>query len=406
LALVGVLAAVNTASTCENQDYLAAPSLVLPTSKDQPPSSLEITHPYDALTTVDYVAYNTGDTQMRVKLTATTLRLDGNEADEGDTGTDDTGSTDTDAIIAGAADEAEFTISPGKRVPGRFSAVKLGTGVSSTLEAECFSDTCEGYVEWVIILGEVECRSNQDCAADEICDEISRTCVESSTAGCATISGVPTGLFLIPGLCWLIIRRRRRQGHPPSRRSGFTCGLVALAVAGTLSTAPATAHAQRAIFDQPTAQLSLGTGIKRFTGALGDLTKPGVSLEVVNAIQFRNLAFQMTVGTAYFLTDQGAPPLSKGLQTYSLKTGPRFSLPLWVFQIYAEVEYERFGLISNSLVTTTGNRLGYHAAGGGGGLRWVPAPFFLDARTGYNEIFGLDGGMFSVGFSVGLIGAM
>lgn len=405
---IAALAGLCTASTCENQDYLVGPTVAVPADKSQAPAAMEVSHPYDALTTVDYIVYNTGQSTMTVEVSATTLTLTTDQtADAGaaDVGTIfdglDVGATPDTPVRVGETSGRTLTITPGGSTTGRFSARDLGTGISVSLEVACISSTCEGHVDWVILLGQVDCRSDEECAADEICDGDSRTCVEQSS-GCSTPGGAPPwlALLVVLGLGAVAVGRRFI-----SRRSAATLA-VFIAVSLGLWLAPSTASAQRSIFDRATAQLSVGTGVRTWTGKLADDTKSGVALDVVQAIQYRNLGFQMSVGTTYFLTTQQAPPLSKGLQTYSLRLGPRLHLPIWIFQIYADVEYERLGIISNSLVRETGPGLSYHAAGAAGGVRWVPAPFFVDLRSGYTQVFGLESGQVSIGLSFGLAGQM
>lgn len=396
---VAALGAVASASTCENQDYLTGPTLDVPATSASAPVVHEVINPYDALTTVDFIVYNTGTTPMTVDISATTLALATDEAgdvasaDTGDAGTGDTGSD-----VGSTADTGvrSLTVTGGGSTVGRFSARDLGTGISVSLEVSCVSATCDGHVDWVILLGQVGCRSNEDCAADEVCDEQGRTCVQEAS-GCSTVGGTPPWTALI-ALALLGLGTVRRRGSWAA-----TAATVAVVV---VIFAPSTASAQRSAFDRATAQLSVGTGVRTWTGKLADETKSGLSLNVIQAIQYRNLGFQLALGTTYYLTTQRAPPLSKGLQTYSLRLGPRFHLPIWVFQIYVDAEYERLGFISNSLVKLTGDELGFHALGGAGGFRWVPAPFFIDVRAGYTEVFGLNSGQISVALSVGLAGQM
>jgi uncharacterized protein (TIGR03382 family) len=406
--LVAVLA---SASTCENQDYLTGPAVAVPTDKGMEPATAEISHPYDALTTVDYIVYNTGTAPMTVEVSATTLTLSTDDTADATTrdvggafGGLDLGTAPEGPVTLGTTSGRTLTVTAGSTAVGRFSARDLGTGISVTLEVACISSTCDGRIEWVILLGQVECRSDEDCAADEICDSEGRTCVEQAS-GCSTVGGVPptAALFFLLGLA--AVHRIRRRGTRPSALHKAAASVAVLILLGILLI-PSQASAQRSVFDRATAQLSVGSGIRTWTGQLADDTKSGVSLNVVQGIQYRNLGFQLTIGTTYYLTTQQAPPLSKGLQTYSLRLGPRFYLPVWIFQIYADAEYERLGFISNSLVRVTGEQIGYHGVGAAGGFRWVPAPFFVDLRAGYTELFGLKSGQVSFALSVGLAGEM
>lgn len=76
------------------------------------------------------------------------------------------------------------------------------------------------------------------------------------------------------------------------------------------------------------------------------------------------------VGATYFLTNQNAPPFSKGLQSYFFQIGPRAFIPLGPVEIPIGVDYSRLGLASNTLVQITGIESGYNGLNVTTGVRF------------------------------------
>lgn len=423
-----------SAATCENQDYRALEVIELSTTEGADPLSRTILHPYSGRNVVDFVLYNQGEEAMQVRLTAATVR----PSDEGgeDAGVQDSGggtsldvpiflppldATDSpDAEVDADTPDAGFNIGdylnglddespnisqrtisvgPGQQRIGRFGEEEGLIGITMIVQVECLTPSCQGRLEFVILLGRLECRSSDDCDNDQVCEATTGRCVAASNAGCQVSPQArpgplwPLALLALAALLWWGRR------HRSTWMALVACLLLWTAL-------PSTSYANRAAFSQPTSQLTLSGGLKQWTGALADDAQTGLSLDITEALHYRYLGLQLSVGTAYYLTRQQGPPLSSGMQTYSLRLGPRLIVPWRQFQFLLDVEYERLGLISNSLVSITGPGLSYHAAGVGVSARWVPLPFLMDVRVGYTQVFGLDAGIMGVWLSLGRLGRL
>ena len=466
LALLALGAAtLLPAATCDNQDYRALQTLTLATKAGSPPDTVVVSHPYSGRNTVDFALYNTGSQPMEVLLTATTIRsadeladagqpdtpadtppdapadlptdlpldlptdlsldlpinLDGGARDGGtldlDLGFDvgdapnpdasdadppdpdasdaDAGTPDTPDTPATSAQQ-KILLGPGETRFGRFGEEDGLLGVSLNLKVECLSEICEGRLEFVVLLARLDCTQDADCASGELCEgRIGRCIPDPNADGCqASPRRRPVAPLLLP----LLTRARRKLP------------LAALALASLALTAdPSPAHAGRAVFEFPTAHLSFDGKYQTWTGSLGEQAGAGLGFDVTQSLQYRYLGFQVGVGTSYFLTNPQAPPLARGLQTYNLKLGPRFVLPLWDFQLLTDLEYQRLGVISNSLVRLTGPGLSYHGAGLGLSGRAFFGPLFVDLRLGYTQIFGFQegsAGIFTLSLSAGIFGRL
>ncbi len=444
------LVALLQATTCDNQDYGELQTIPFAGKNGELVVSKTIFNSYAGRNAVDFTVENIGADPMMILISARTTQFVETEMDVVEDTVEDMVMIDLDLGLVDNSDVVEVipddvvegddgeladltnplgtrtrTINPGEIYVDRFSEDELSTGVTLIVEVQCLTSICDGVLEFVPLLGQVECRDDLDCSSDQICNDRVGRCIAAPVVeeGCtqrpspAPVS--PTGFALtwLAGLAWTA--RRTYQSHKranhaqrprasslsttPQRRLFFWCAIVATVLA--LSAAPDRAWAGRGTFDQATSQFTAGTGTKIWTGKLAELASPGIALEFTQALQWRWISYQITIDTAYFLTNQQIPPLSRGLQTYSLRTGPRFVAPLGSFRAYLDTEYERLGVISNSLVKTTGPQLNYHGVGGSVGFGWVSS-FLAEIRGGYTHIFGLDSGLVTVEVRFGIIGKM
>jgi hypothetical protein len=220
---------------------------------------------------------------------------------------------------------------------------------------------------------------NADCNGDQICDlERGRCDPPETTAGCATAGGAPSVLLLLFAL--LAFRRRRL--------------VPAVLVAILLGALPATAS-------PPRASLSLGTGPRFLSGALGEQSRRGVGFGIGQELRWRHIGAGISLGTSYYLTAQQAPPLSRQLQTYSVTLGPRVYLPIRWFEIAAGVDYRRLGLVNNSLVRITGPRTSFDAVGGNAGFRLRWSGFEIRLEGGAHQALQLPTTFYSADLLVG-----
>ena len=122
----------------------------------------------------------------------------------------------------------------------------------------------------------------------------------------------------------------------------------------------------------PVASISAGAGSQALLGSIGNDSDIGLTLQVSQELRWQYAGAAAQVGAAYFLTDQQAPPFSKGLQTYFFRIGPRLFIPLGPLEVPLFLDYTRLGIASNSLVQVTGTQTGFHgvALGTGVRIRW------------------------------------
>jgi hypothetical protein len=428
------------AATCENQDYRALEAIDLLAAEGDPPLSRTVIHPYSGRNTVDFALYNRGDDTMRVRLTAATVRpAEEDEADADDMGLApdipifipptpgglDVGGVDmgggfnvTDYLNALDEDSPNLSrrfisVGPGESRIGRFGEEEGLIGVTLIVLLECLSTQCDGRLEFVVLLGRLECRSTDDCDSSQVCQVTTGRCVADPNADtCATAA--PAAPARAPWAALLLLTAllaaRRRPARAPAALTLAALTLAALTLAAltlaALTLAATPAWANRTSFEQPTAQLTFSGGLKQWTGALSEDAGSGLSLDITEALHYRYLGFQLSVGTAYYLTQQQAPPLSTGVQTYSLRLGPRLILPFGDFEALLDLEYERLGLISNALIRQTGPGLGFHAFGASASARWVPLPFLVELRAGFTWVPDLDSGQLGLWLSFGRLGRL
>ncbi len=170
--------------------------------------------------------------------------------------------------------------------------------------------------------------------------------------------------------------------------------------------APGAAWAQRNDFNRASAQTSLGFGVRSWTGLLAEDSRTGITMDWSQSLQYRNLGARISVGTAFFLTDQEPPPSAKGMQTYSLTLGPRAILPWGSFRLFADVEYERLGVISNALVRQTGQDLSFNGLGAALGGQWLYGPVLISARASFTQVLEFDAGLLGFTLNLGLNGEL
>lgn len=195
----------------------------------------------------------------------------------------------------------------------------------------------------------VECRSDSECSLDQRCDIARGRCDPPDGEGtCQHVGGIPLVLTLM--LIWPFLRRRRPA-------LVLSCALV-LTLPGSSDAAA------------PVASLGIGVGPQIMTGELGDLTQMGWGLGVGQELRWRYAGMRTAVGATYFLTNQNAPPFSKGLQSYFFQIGPRAFIPVGPVEIPIGVDYSRLGLASNTLVQITGIESGYNGLNVTTGVRF------------------------------------
>lgn len=353
-------------------DPVAAGTLCLPPTAECPNSVL-VSRDAVGRNQLDYTVKNLGPDESVVTAQAlvplSTL---------GDAGTVDAGNlADADGDVDGAAviliASNDHVLDPGESASNRWTPQLLGTRdpiqfeitcadcmaesdfVMSSVPLECSSDDdcSSGWLCDTRIPGRcVECQTNDDCAADQTCDVDRGRCDPPAAASCATVDATASGWLILFALAWCGRRRRVARVTP-------------LVVAMLISAGAANA-------EPPVASLGVGVGTHVFSGAVGDVTQPGLSLSLAQELRWQYLGVSLGITTAYFLTDQPTPPFSRDLRTAAVHGGPRGYIPVGPVEVTLGVDYARLGLDSNSLVRITGPQLSYNAFnfGVGGRYRW------------------------------------
>ena len=354
-------------------------------------------------------------------------------------------------------------LEPDESVSGRFGEDELVRGIGVELEIEvscpemlgeeqevvCIPDGT-GVLEFTVIAAQRECLTSNDCADNQTCDtslgrcvgiecgpdlscpnnqECDRATCRCNSSGCLCDVGgdrhapMPAWGWALAALLALAAwTRRRREPRREARGAPGRARLlgVMLAASATCAVVGAASDAEARCpfissshdrgFDRPGAILYGGSEYRFLTGAIGEDAGSGLGLYVGQALQYRWFAFKMTLGTSYFLTTQDPPPIARGLQIYSVRPGGRLQCAIGLSSFgslrpFFDVEYERVGIISNALVRQTGSDTAFNAFGGAVGVQYLPVPYFMIALRGsFAPFIDLQGGIASVGLTMGLVG--
>lgn len=182
--------------------------------------------------------------------------------------------------------------------------------------------------------------------------------------------------------------------------------VAALVAAVCTLTCQTEAQAQRATFGRPTVFVSVASGLHALTGQVGQDAGEGLGLEVAQALQYRYVGFNLSLGSVFFLTHQQPPPSAKGLEAYILRVGPRLIVPVRGLRVVADAEYVRLGVISNALVRDTGTSLEFNSVGGSVHAQWLLSRGVVGLRLSYAEFIELNGGMMSLSLELGALGSL
>ena len=190
----------------------------------------------------------------------------------------------------------------------------------------------------------------------------------------------------------------------PSKRIFITLGSLLLLFALCIPDA----MAEPLGFRRPRSTFSLG--IEAFDHLLGDFGKAsdvGMSVFAETTIQFGGyFAANVRFGSARAFTNKDFLPFDNGYQYIYLTAGPRFYLaPFRKLNLffYAQPEIALQILVSNTLVTITGNDSTTGAAGGSIGAQYLLGILSISGQVTcqYNWVFQalFIGGSISVGLS-------
>jgi len=200
------LTQVLLAGTCENQDYFLPQRLELSDAAVFESQAVDILQPYRGLNSLDFTVLNTGTEPAQFALAVSVC----NQTDTGDCSR-----PDGTRLLAD-----EGPMEPGDRFSDRLNEAELGLGDQMHVEFMCYSDSddddalCSGTLTYVVLLRQVECRVDTECAGDETCDTELGLCRREtqSDEGCRQVTSasrsVPFWYCIMLGL--MLIRCRRR----------------------------------------------------------------------------------------------------------------------------------------------------------------------------------------------------
>ena len=225
-ALLLLIAPVMLAATCENQDYMLPGQLTLESRTVFEPVAIEVSQPYRGLNSIDYRIENTGDSAVSYGVVVSTCFECAFAEDDdcpGSTSCDESAgfcleSGDTIPCGTPAVAVATEEIEAGGARAGRLTEQDLGLADHLHIEFMCHGGSCSGTFDYVLLLRQVECRDDTDCASDEMCDLEAGFCrAEAATdSGCATMGsalGSALGGFALAIGLIVLGARRRRCGH-------------------------------------------------------------------------------------------------------------------------------------------------------------------------------------------------
>lgn len=236
LALL-LLASSLLGATCENQEFFLPVRLTLDEAPPLAPQVTDVIHPYRGLNSLDFRLTNTGQQTARYGVAASTCRRCNFDLDCGsETELDELElSCDPERSFCRTGDDPDrcltphtvgpLELAPGEVIAGRFNEAQMGLGDQVHVEFLCLPsetsppETCSGTLDVILILRQVECRSDSDCSSGEICDTQMGICSPQikPEEGCAQMSGrIPAkqalvGLWAAAVVTLLLVTRRRRR---------------------------------------------------------------------------------------------------------------------------------------------------------------------------------------------------
>ncbi len=390
--LAGALALIALGCIPEPSDPVALGDLCIPATDGCPQAAI-LSRDAVGRNQLDYSITNQSAQQAAVRVVA---RVPQRDVDAGA----DAGETESDPVIV----ERSHVIPAQGSVGSRWTPQDLGTRESfevallcvgcdvrasyvlTSVPLECVEDDdCSGgwFCDTSIPGRCVECLSNADCSVDQRCDVDRGRCTPPESSGCST-SGTTRGAIVVLLLVLGLVGLRRRLG-------------IVLFVACLSVAIPSQSRAEA-----PVASIAVGGGAHSLIGTLGENSDAGVAITVAQELRWRYFGASVRLGTAFYLTEQPAPPFSQGLRTYMVAVGPRAYIPIGDFEVVLGGDYSRFGLSSNSLVQTTGVNTQFNSSVAvvGGRFRWSGLEVRLEG--GWQPIFGLEGSVLSLDLAFAL----
>lgn len=258
-----------------------------------------------------------------------------------------------------------LTVPASEELITRFTGTTVGVGDQLALRASCEEPTdCEAMLRISTALESLDCRTEGDCGGNQECTT-EGFCVRESSGGCqSSPSGSSHVLLGLMVLAFFVHRGRWR--------AGVTGLLFAAVVFASLPARPA--HAQQdvqeprfAVFVLPT----LETG--HLLGNAGELTSWSLGGGLRQGLRFERVSTWLRLQGDAYLTYQDAPPLSRGMRSFTLGLGAAYNLRFDAFRTGVFVEYASVSLGGNPLTETLGARRQHHAPGTGFTVAWLPS---------------------------------
>lgn len=327
--------------------------------------------------------------------------------------------------LPGSVFPQRYTLGPGDEVTDRFPATEVFTPNDLRISLTCRPAEADGdcalEADYVLSTETLQCRSDEDCRGDRLCNGTIGKCVECTSdeqcdrdqscyepngrclprkgGGCTTAPhgapNVPSGLLLAAGLL-VLVALLRRSGHRPGRASSGALLLAALLGAAPLA-APSEARA-----DTPVSVLSIGGGPRFVTGNLGGSLHPGFGAEIRETLRSRWVGGTAWIEAAYFLTRQAPPPLTRETTIFGFGIGPRGFIPIGDLEITYGAGYRRVGFAPNTLIRQTGADSNFNAVGGTLGVSYRFDRIELRIDGSFAPIIEVPASLLTINLSIGL----
>lgn len=325
-------------------------------------------------------------------------------------------------------------LAPAERFVDRFTADELGREARLWFSVSCDEGEddvtgCDLVTQYVLLIDPLECITREDCLSGWECDAERGRCLECLPGEnmCATgqscelgrctpplqsscqvgSAETPGGWFWWLVGVWLLAMMQNRRLR---RRLWLMSTLVCVAA---LLYAPGVQAQQTSA-----AELTVGSGMRLWTGEAGERLKPGLGFELEQDLfLYRSprflwvenwtprLGLGVKMGAFTFVgTEQSATTaLNRSHQNYPFAVGLRVRQRLWR-ELYVKVaaNYVRMGVGGSALLGLTGLQRTFH--GGGASLRvgYLFEPVVFEAELGYERIAGIDGDVLGLSIKVGV----
>ena len=332
-------------------------------------------------------------------------------------------------------------LAPSERLVDRFTADELGREARLWFSVVCEQEEgqggaeCDLVTQYVLLIDPLECVTREDCLSGWECDAVRGRCLECIEGEnmCATGQTCELGRCTPP----LQSSCQVGGGASPARPGGlwWLCGVGALLACGWRRRRRIKERAPRVVVEgvllaallyapgaqaQQTsaAELTVGTGVRKWTGGAGERLRSGLGFELeqdlflYRAPRFLwvegwtprlGLGVKMGAFTFVGTTQSATTALNRAHQNYPFEVGLRVRQRLWR-ELYVKLaaNYVRMGVGGSALLGLTGLQRTFHGAGASVRVGYLFEPVVFEAELGYERIGGLDGDVLGFSIKVGV----